>query len=172
LDYTQQIADGLSAAHERGIIHRDLKPENLFVTKDNRIKILDFGLAKLAEGDSASAETVATIGLQTHPGMIAGTVGYMSPEQVRGEKLDVRTDLFSFGVVSYEMVTGKRPFEGDTSGVTFEAILNRQPTPPTKLSAKVSPELERIHQQSLGEGSRDSLPARLRRSCRPQAPKA
>jgi eukaryotic-like serine/threonine-protein kinase len=149
LDCAQQIADGLSAAHERGIIHRDLKPENLFVTKDNRIKILDFGLAKLAEGDGSSDETVATLGLQTHPGMIAGTVGYMSPEQVRGEKLDTRTDLFSFGVVLYEMVTGKRPFEGDTSGVTFEAILNRQPTPPTKLNAKVAPGLENIITKAL-----------------------
>ncbi len=149
MDYAQQIADGLSAAHEHGIIHRDLKPENLFVTKDNRIKILDFGLAKLAEGDGGSAETVATLGLQTHPGMIAGTVGYMSPEQVRGEKLDTRTDLFSFGVVLYEMVTGKRPFGGDTSGVIFEAILNRQPMPPTKLNAKVAPELERIITKAL-----------------------
>lgn len=154
LDYAQQIADGLSAAHERGIIHRDLKPENLFVTNDNRVKILDFGLAKLAEVDSGSSETVATLSLQTQPGMIAGTVGYMSPEQVRGEKLDTRTDLFSFGVVLYEMVTGKRPFEGDTSGVTFEAILNRQPTPPTKLNAKVAPGLENIITKAL-EKDRD-----------------
>lgn len=149
MDYAQQIADGLSAAHERNIIHRDLKPENLFITNDNRIKILDFGLAKLAEADSGSAETVATLGLQTHPGMMAGTVGYMSPEQVRGEKLDTRTDLFSFGVVLYEMATGKRPFDGDTSGVTFEAILNRQPTPPTKLNAKVAPGLENIITKAL-----------------------
>jgi eukaryotic-like serine/threonine-protein kinase len=149
LDYAQQIADGLNAAHERGIIHRDLKPENLFVTKDNRIKILDFGLAKLAERDGDSGETVATLGLQTLPGQVAGTVGYMSPEQVRGEKLDTRTDLFSFGVVLYEMATGKRPFDGDTSGVTFEAILNRQPTPPTKLNTKVPPELERIITKAL-----------------------
>jgi eukaryotic-like serine/threonine-protein kinase len=149
LDYAQQIADGLTVAHERGIIHRDLKPENLFVTKDNRIKILDFGLAKLVEGDGDSAETVATLGLQTHPGMIAGTVSYMSPEQVRGEKLDTRTDLFSFGVLMYEMATGQRPFEGGTSGVAFEAILNRQPTPPTKLNSKVAPGLENIITKAL-----------------------
>jgi len=153
-DYAEQIADGLAAAHERGIIHRDLKPENLFVTKDNRVKILDFGLAKLVQGESESPETVATLGLQTHPGMIAGTVGYMSPEQVRGEKLDTRTDLFSFGVVLYEMATGKRPFEGDTSGVTFEAILNRQPIPPTKLNAKVAPGLENMIAKAL-EKDRD-----------------
>jgi eukaryotic-like serine/threonine-protein kinase len=149
LDYAQQIADGMSAAHERRIIHRDLKPENLFVTNEGRVKILDFGLAKLTEADSGSAETVASVGVQTHPGMIAGTVGYMSPEQVRGEKLDTRTDLFSFGVVLYEMVTGRRPFEGDTSGVTFEAILNRQPTPPTKLNTKVTPGLENIITKAL-----------------------
>jgi eukaryotic-like serine/threonine-protein kinase len=149
VDYAQQIADGMSAAHERRIIHRDLKPENLFVTNEGRVKILDFGLAKLTEADSGSAETVATLGLQTHPGMIAGTVGYMSPEQVRGEKLDTRTDLFSLGVVLYEMVTGRRPFEGDTSGVTFEAILNRQPTPPTKLNTKVTPGLENIITKAL-----------------------
>jgi eukaryotic-like serine/threonine-protein kinase len=149
LEYAQQIADGLSAAHERRIIHRDLKPENLFVTNEGRVKILDFGLAKLTEADSGSAETVATVDVQTHPGMIAGTVGYMSPEQVRGEKLDTRTDLFSFGVVLYEMVTGRLPFEGDTSGVTFEAILNRQPTPPTKLNTKVAPGFENIITKAL-----------------------
>jgi eukaryotic-like serine/threonine-protein kinase len=149
MDYAQQIADGLNVAHERGIIHRDLKPENLFATNDGRIKILDFGLAKLAEGDGGAAETVATLGLQTHPGMIAGTVGYMSPEQVRGEKLDTRTDLFSFGVVLYELVTGKRPFEGDTAGVTFEAILNRQPTPPTRLNSKVAAGFENIITKAL-----------------------
>jgi eukaryotic-like serine/threonine-protein kinase len=149
LDSAQQIAEGMSAAHERRIVHRDLKPENLFVTNEGRVKILDFGLAKLTEADSGSAETVASVGVQTHPGLIAGTVGYMSPEQVRGEKLDTRTDLFSFGVVLYEMVTGRRPFEGDTSGVTFEAILNRQPTPPTKLNTKVTPGLENIITKAL-----------------------
>jgi eukaryotic-like serine/threonine-protein kinase len=157
LDYAEQITDGLNAAHERGIIHRDLKPENLFVTKDNRIKILDFGLAKLAERDGDSGETVATLSLQTLPGQVAGTVGYMSPEQVRGEKLDTRTDLFSFGVVLYEMATGKRPFDGDTSGVTFEAILNRQPTPPTKLNTKIAPELERIITKALRKTAKSAI---------------
>jgi serine/threonine protein kinase/Tol biopolymer transport system component len=137
----EQIAEGLSAAHQRGIIHRDLKPENLYVSKEGRVKILDFGLAKLLEEEK---ETLATLGHQTHPGIIVGTVGYTSPEQVRGEKLDARTDLFSVGVVLYEMATGERPFGGDTSGVIFEAILNRQPVPPVQLNARVTPEFERI----------------------------
>jgi len=141
----EQIAEGLSAAHQRSVIHRDLKPENLFMTREGRVKILDFGLAKLLEKEK---ETLPTLS-QTHPGTIAGTVEYTSPEQVRGEKLDARTDLFSFGVVLYEMATGERPFGGDTSGVIFEAILNRQPAPPSRLNARVTAEFERIISKAL-----------------------
>jgi serine/threonine protein kinase len=145
LDVGEQIAEGLNAAHQRGIVHRDLKPENLFATTEGRVKILDFGLAKLLEEevDPTSRD------LQTQPGTVAGTAGYTSPEQVRGEKLDARTDLFSFGVVLYEMATGQRPFGGETSGVMFEAILNRQPVPPSQLNSRVSPEFERIIAKAL-----------------------
>lgn len=144
IELAEQIADGLGAAHQRGIIHRDLKPENLFVSADGRIKILDFGLAKLLEQDSDPEATVTAGAVHTNQGMIPGTVGYVSPEQVRGEKLDARTDLFSFGVVLYEMATGVRPFTGGTSAVTYEAILNREPALPTQVNSRVSVELERI----------------------------
>jgi serine/threonine protein kinase len=144
IELGEQIAEGLGAAHQRGVIHRDLKPENLFVSKDGRIKILDFGLAKLLEEDRDPEATVTAGVLHTNQGMIPGTVGYVSPEQVRGEKVDARTDLFSFGIVLYEMATGLRPFTGGTSAVTYEAILNREPTPPSQVNSRVAPELERI----------------------------
>jgi eukaryotic-like serine/threonine-protein kinase len=128
VDYATQIAKGLAAAHERGIVHRDLKPDNLFVTRDGRVKILDFGLAKMGDPSAGNSETVlANAAPQTSAGTTLGTVGYMSPEQVRGLLVNHRTDLFSFGVVLYEMVTGMRPFRGSSAMDICDAILHAQP---------------------------------------------
>jgi serine/threonine protein kinase len=124
VEYATQVASGLSAAHEKGIVHRDLKPENLFVTRDGRIKILDFGLAKLkASSETPASSEIATKEQITNPGTIMGTVAYMSPEQVRGEIVDHRSDIFSFGVILYEMLTGRQPFKRETMAETMTAIL-------------------------------------------------
>jgi|HubBroStandDraft_1064217.scaffolds.fasta_scaffold01157_3 serine/threonine protein kinase/class 3 adenylate cyclase len=150
-----QIADGLEAAHKRGIVHRDIKPGNLFVIEGERIKILDFGLAKLTGRNRGEASLDAADDDQptwqniTKPGEFVGTVSYMSPEQARGEPLDHRTDLFSFGVVLYEMATGMIPFRGDTSAVVFDSILNRQPTSATRINPRISPELEQVIVRAL-----------------------
>jgi len=150
IDYALQIARGLAAAHEKGIVHRDLKPENIFITRDGRVKILDFGLAKLTEPAEGQSKTdVPTRRIDTDPGTVMGTVGYMSPEQVCGRPVDHRADIFSFGAILYEMLTGKRAFHGESAAETMSAILREDPPDLSESNKNVAPALEHVVRHCL-----------------------
>ena len=150
VDYATQIARGLAAAHEKGIVHRDLKPENLFVGTAGQVKILDFGLSKLQAESSSDVDAEApTVSQRTDPGTVLGTVGYMSPEQVRGEATDARSDIFAFGAILYEMLSGRRAFQGGSSVETLNAILKDEPAELPLAEREVPPALERIVRRCL-----------------------
>ena len=150
IDYALHIAHGLAAAHEKGIVHRDLKPDNVFITKDGRVKILDFGVAKLTQLEASQSQTeIPTRRVNTDPGVVIGTVGYMSPEQVRGKRVDHRSDIFSLGAILYEMLSGRRAFQGESAADTMSAILKEDPPELSESNKTVSPALQRLVNRCL-----------------------
>ena len=148
IEIASQVAEAMEAAHDKGIVHRDVKPANIFFTKEGNVKLLDFGLARLVSGEKTDLSQSTTVE-GTKPGIALGTVAYMSPEQARGAELDRRTDLFSFGIVLYELATGQRPFDGSTTAVLFDQILNKSPLPPSQLKPNISIKLEKIILKAL-----------------------
>src|SRR5213593_2972302 len=153
LEIAVQVASALAAAHEAGVVHRDIKPENIMLRPDGYVKVLDFGIAKLTEQRLASDDHTieTTAGLQTRPGLVLGTARYMSPEQARGQKVDARTDIFSLGVVIYEMIAGRAPFEGETASHVIVSILEKEPPPLMRSAPDAPSELERIVTKALAK---------------------
>ena len=172
LDISIQVADALAASHAKGIVHRDIKPANIFLTPTGQVKVLDFGLAKLVHNVGTDSDGVATDDSLTAVGVIPGTAVYMSPEQARSEEIDFRSDLFSFGVVMYEMATGKKPFTGKNSLMTLDSVLHAKPIPPGAIESQSTGGVGRHHRQGDGKGPQGAVPKRDADEGGPAAAKA